>query len=369
MGAKKSLRIQSFDVIKKTCFIPCLLACVLLAGCVRKASLEREAAAPETNALRIVVEHDHIPAEVIALFEKETGIRVQQEIIQSEWGELASLLNAMGRNDLFLFDDWAIQALVREGKLAPIDHAAIPNLGNIAPEFLDLPFDPGNQYSVPYLAGVMGILVNTDLVKSDIKTFKDVFRPEFKKQIWLEYSKNNLVQMAWLSAHPSLPKVIDEGVLDALRPLMTEWLSLVKKLGNRTPMKPFMEEKVSVGILWSGQAREILNQRPQYKWIVPAGTTFVFIDSFAMPKGCVHKAKAEAFINFLLRADVGKIIAESTPYASPNAAARSLIPAEELANQAAYAPFDLFKRMSHYQESGKEQLMIDDWFETLDDED
>ena len=65
----------------------------------------------------------------------------------------------------------------------------------------------------------------------------------------------------------------------------------------------------------------------------------------------------------------GKIIAESTPYASPNAAARSLIPQTELANQAAYPPFDLFKRMSLYQESGKEQLMIDDWFTSLDDND
>lgn len=349
--------------------IPSLLVGALLTGCSKKAPHQSEANAPDTNELRIVIEHDHIPEAVIALFEKETGIKVHQEIIQSEWGELASLLNAMGRNDLFLFDDWAIQALVREGKLAPIDRASIPNLKNIAPEFLNLPGDPGNKYSVPYLAGILGIIVNTDLVKQDVKSFKDVFRPEFKKKIWLEYTKNNLVQMAWLSNHPSLPKVFDESALDSLKPLMTEWLSLVKKLGNRTPIKPFMEEKVSVGILWSGQAREILAQRPQYKWTVPAGTTFAFIDSFAMPQGCAQKDKAEAFINFLLRADVGKIIAESTPYASPNAAACSLIPEAELANQAAYPPFDLFKRMSLYQESGKEQLMIDDWFKSLSDDD
>lgn len=349
--------------------IPCLLVGAFLAGCSRKAPQPREANAPDTNELRLVVEHDHIPEAVIALFEKETGIKVHQEIIQSEWGELASLLNAMGRNDLFLFDDWAIHALVREGKLAPINHSAIPNLKNIAPEFLNPPGDPGNKYSVPYLAGILGILVNTDLVKQEVKSFKDVFRSQFKKKIWLEYSKNNLVRMAWLSNHSSLPKTIDESTLDSLKPLMTDWLSLVKMHGNRTPMKPFMEEKVSVGILWSGQAREILNQKPQCKWIVPQGTTFAFIDSFAIPKGCAHQAQAEAFINFLLRADVGKIIAESTPYASPNAAARSLVPEASLANQAAYPPFDLFKRMSRYQESGKEQLLIDDWFESLDDND
>lgn len=350
-------------------FIPCLLAGVFLAGCAKKPPQQQEAKGPGAYELRIVVEHDHIPASVIALFEKETGIKVHQEIIQSEWGELASLLNAMGRNDLFLFDDWAIQALVREGKLEPINHDAIPNLKNIAPEFLNLPGDPGNKYSVPYLAGILGILINTDQAKQDVKGFKDVFRPEFKKRIWLEYTKDDLVQIAWLSGHASLPKVYDEGVLDAIKPLMVEWLSMVKKLGNRTPMQPFMEGKVSVGILWSGQAREILHQRPQYKWIVPQGTTYGFIDSFAMPKGCANQANAEAFINFLLRADVGKIIAESTPYASPNAAARSLIDPGELAQAAAYPPFDLFKRMSHYQASGKEQLLIDGWFESLDDND
>ena len=350
--------------------IPCLLFGTLLAGCSKKAPQRSEVSSEsDANELRIVVEHDHIPAAVIALFEKETGIKVHQEIIQSEWGELASLLNAMGRNDLFLFDDWAIHALVREGKLDPIDHAAVPNLKNIAPEFLNLPDDPGNKYSIPYLAGILGIVVNTDLVKQDVKSFKDVFRPEFKKKIWLEYSKNDLVQLAWLSTHPYLPKVFDEGILDSLRPLLEGWLSLVKNLGNRTPMKPFMEEKVSVGILWSGQAREILNQRPQFKWIVPAGTTYGFIDSFAIPRGCSKKEKAQTFINFLLRADVGKIIAESTPYTSPNAAALALISQSELANQAAYPPFELFNRMSHYQESGKEQLIIDDWFKSLDDND
>ena len=323
----------------------------------------------DPKALRIVVEHDHIPEAVIALFEKETGIKVYQEIIQSEWGELASLLNAMGRNDLFLFDDWAIHALVREGKLAPINHAAVPNLQNIAPEFLNLPIDPENKYSVPYLAGILGIVVNTDLIKQDVKTFKDVFRPEFKKKIWLEYSKNNLVQIAWLTSHPSLPSAIDGSTLDSVKPLMVDWLSLVKKLENRTPMKSFMEEKVSLGIVWSGQAREILRDRPQYKWIVPKGTTFAFIDSFAMPKGGKHQMEAEAFINFLLRPDIGKMIAESTPYASPNAASRALISPAELSNQAAYPPFEQFKRMSLYQESGKEQLLIDDWFQSLNDND
>jgi spermidine/putrescine-binding protein len=173
--------------------------------------------------------------------------------------------------------------------------------------------------------------------------------------------------MAWLANHPALPKMIDESALESMKPLMTEWLSLVKNLGNRTPLKPFMEEKVSVGILWSGQAREILNQRPQYKWIVPSGTTFAFIDSFALPKGGAHQAEAEAFINFLLRPDIGKIIAESSPYASPNAAARALISTAELSNHAAYPPFEQFKRMSLYQESGKEQLLIDDWFQSLND--
>ena len=347
-------------------FIPCLLLGVLLASCAKKAPRQVEANVPEANELRIVVEHDHIPEAVIALFEKETGIKVHREIIQSEWGELADLLNAFGRNDLFLFDDWAINGLRREGKLEPIDHAAVPNLKNIAPEFLNLPIDPGNQYSVPYLGGVMGILVNTDLVKQDVKTFQDVFNPKFAGKIWVENSQNNLVEMAWMAGHVTPLNGIAYETLDAIGPTLRKWLSYVRILANRTPMEHFTKGEVSLGILWSGQAGELMARSPKYRWIVPAGTTYCFIDSFAMPKGCAQKAKAEAFINFLLRPDVGKIIAESAPYASPNAAARALIPAATLEkNPAAFPPYSVFRRMSLTQESAKEQLMIDEWFPTL----
>ena len=352
--------------MSKSYFIPCLLLGVLLAGCSKKTPQHWEETSQERNQLRIVVEHDHIPDSVIALFQKETGIKVHREIIQSEWGHLAELLNAFGRNDLFILDDWAINALRREGKLDPIDRAAIPNLMNISPEFLNLPFDPGNQYSVPYLAGVMGILVNTDLVKSHIKTFQEVFQPEFKGKIWLENSQNNLVEMAWMSGHVTPLNGIAYETLEAIGPTLRKWLSYVRILANRTPMEPFTKGEVSLGILWSGQAGELLNQSPKYKWTVPAGTTYCFIDSFAMPKGGSHHKEAQAFVNFLLRPDIGKIIAESSPYASPNSAALALIPAQTLAkNPAAFPPYSLFRRMSLTQESAKEQLMIDEWFPTL----
>ena len=90
---------------------------------------------------------------------------------------------AAGTYDLIQPSEYVIEGLIKENLLAPLDHAAIPNLKNLAPEFKDMSFDPGNKFSIPYMAGTVGIVVNTELVKDDIKSYNDVFQDKFKKNI------------------------------------------------------------------------------------------------------------------------------------------------------------------------------------------
>ena len=66
--------------------------------------------------------------------------------------------------------EYMIEMMTEKDLLLPIDHSQIPNIKNIDPYFLDLPFDPENKYSIPYFWGTLGIAFNPELL--DGQTFE-----------------------------------------------------------------------------------------------------------------------------------------------------------------------------------------------------
>ena len=354
--------------------IPWNLIVVLIGGllCLNAQNAPAVAGTPDTAdgkaVLRLLVEPDYLPDSVTDLFEKETGIRVQKETALFDVNVLGSLLAAQGYYDLVIIDDWAVSALVHEQRLEPINREKIPNLKNIAPELLNQSFDPGNLYSVPYLGGVLGIVVNTDLVKSKIRDFTDVFRPEFKGTACLvDDAPVTMARIARRTTGNSSDGVISEKDLETIRPLVSEWLSRVKLLNTENLVPLFQGGKVALGIVWSGQAAEILNADKKFRWILPSSPTRIFIDSFVIPKHAEHKEAAEAFINFVLRPEIGKMIAEAEPYLSPNAATRALLSKKALGNPASYPNMEQIKRIADPADNGVERLMLGRWFQSLQD--
>lgn len=55
--------------------------------------------------------------------------------------------------DIAIPSEYTIEKMRKQNLLYPIDHAKLPNLRYIDDRFMDLPFDPGNQYAIPYLGG------------------------------------------------------------------------------------------------------------------------------------------------------------------------------------------------------------------------
>ena len=133
-------------------------------------------------------------------FTKETGIKVNYETYGSNEEMLAKLLPSKGKYDLIIPSEYVVEALVKRNKLEALDMSKIPNFKNIGAEFKGFPFDPENKYSVPYMTGSVGIVVNTDKVKDDIKGYKDVFQPKFKNRIVVLNDNREIVSWALSTA-------------------------------------------------------------------------------------------------------------------------------------------------------------------------
>jgi spermidine/putrescine transport system substrate-binding protein len=219
--------------------------------------------------------------------------------------------------------------------LAPLDKSKIPNLKNIGPEFKGLVHDPEDKYTVPYMTGTVGIVVNTAVVKDDIKGYNDVFQPKFKDRLVVLDDNREIVTWALYSLGLPANK-IDAASLAKVRPVIANWVKLVKVYDSGSPKTALLNGDVDIGIVWSGEAALLWNEDKKFKYVLPVEGAHRFIDIFAIPADAPHKDAAHAFINYILRPEVSKIISRDFPYTNPNLEARKLLSEDELANPASY---------------------------------
>jgi spermidine/putrescine transport system substrate-binding protein len=278
---------------------------------------------------------EYVPQTVIDGFAKETGIKVNFETFSSN-EELISKLAAGGGNyDLVQPSDYAAEVMIRQKLLAPLDRTKLPNLKNLDPAYVGRPHDPDGKFTVPYMSGSVGIVINTEKVTTPIKGYKDVFQPRFKDRIVVLNDSRELV--SWALESLGLPmNTINAASLAKARPIVAEWVKLVKVFDSDSPKTALLNGDVDLGVVWSGEAAILWKQNKKFQYVIPAEGAHLFIDVLAIPTGAKNPAAAHQFINYLLRPEVSRLISEAFPYTNPNIAARALLTAEELANPASY---------------------------------
>lgn len=348
------------------------LAAAALAGCGKApapTAAEPSAspgapASAEEKKLSLFCWSEYVPQNVIDQFTKETGIKVSVENYASNEEMLAKLLAGGGNYDLIQPSEYVIEGLIKEGLLAPIDHEAIPNMKNLAPEFTNMSFDPGNKYSIPYMAGTVGIAVNTDLVKDDIKGFNDVFQDKFNKNIVVLDDAREIVSWAFETQGIPVNEVSDEN-LAKVKPVLAKWLPLVKVYDSDSPKTALLNGDVALGVIWGGEGAKLLQENKKFKWVAPAEGSHLFVDSLSIPKTAKHVKNAEAFMNFILRPDISVKISDEFPYLNPNLAARALLTPEQRDNPASFPTAEELAKMDTFKDVGDQATKIDELVTSL----
>ena len=311
--------------------------CLLLATSV---------AGAQEKTLNLFAWSEYVPQAVIDGFTKETGIKVNYETYASNEEMLSKLLAGATSYDLVQPSEYTIEQLVKLNKLAPIDLAKVPNIKNLDPAFRKMGHDPENKFTVPWMAGTVGIVVNTDKVKDDIKGFKDVFQPKFKGRIVALDDARELV--TWVLATQGKDiNVINAEVLEGVKPVLADWVKLIKVYDSDSPKTALLNGDVDLGVVWSGEAALLYQEDKKFKYVLPAEGTHQFIDSLAIPVDAPHKDNAMAFMNYILRPEVSKLISDDFPYTNPNAEARKLLTEDQRNNPASYPPGNPTLKLFH----------------------
>jgi spermidine/putrescine-binding protein len=317
-----------------------VLALAILASCSgEEKAAEPAVAAPVTGGeLNLFAWSEYLPQAVIDDFQTETGIQVNYEAYASNEEMLAKLTTGAVAYDLVQPSEYTVEAMVKAGMLVPLDKAQIPNLKNIGPEYYGLVHDPELTYSVPYMQGTVGIIVNTERIKEPVASFADVFSAKHKGKIVVLDDSREVVGWA-LSSLGIDANDVAAANLEKVKPVLAAWLPLVKVYDSDSPKTALTNGDVDLGIVWSGEGAILLNEYPgKFTYTLPSDGAHMFIDSLAIPTTVQNAAAAHKFIDYLLRPEVSVKISADFPYTNPNLEARKLLSPAELANAASYPP-------------------------------
>lgn len=298
---------------------------------------------------------EYVPQAVIDGFTKETGIKVNYETFASGEEMLAKLLAGGGDYDLIQPPDYIAEVLMKNKLLLPIDAAKLPNLKNIAPEFLHLPHDPEQKYTVPYMTGSVGIVVNTEAVKDPVKGYRDLFQDKYKNRIVVVNDNRELVSWVLVTLGYDQNDITPE-TLAKVRPILAQWIKLVKVFDSDSPKTSLLSGDTDLGVVWSGEAARLWEEDKRFTYILPEEGAHPFVDVLAIPAKAPHPDAAHLFLDYILRPEVSKLISDEFPYTNPNLAARKLLTPAQLANPASYPKMEKYNT---FRDIGKAATAID----------
>jgi spermidine/putrescine transport system substrate-binding protein len=308
------------------------------------------------KVLNLFAWSEYVPDEVIQGFTNETGIKINYEAYASNEEMLSKLLAAGATYDLIQPSEYTVESLIKLKKLAELDHSKLPNLKNLGFEYANLGHDPGLKYSVPWMAGSVGIVVNTERIKEPIKGYKDVFQDKYAGRIVVVNDNRELV--SWALDTLGLPiNDCSPAALAKAKPIVGKWVKLIKVYDSDSPKTPLLNGDVDLGIVWSGEAATLYNQDHKFKYILPDEGAHQFVDNLCIPANAPHKEAAMQFINYILRPEVSKKISDKFPYTNPNLEARKLLSKEQLDNPASYPKP---QKMEIFRDIGKQAAAIDE---------
>lgn len=301
---------------------------------------------------------DYLDDAVIREFEREYGIRVIYNVYSNNEELHARLRGGASGYDVIFPSDYMAEVLIAEGLLQPIPREAVPNLAYIDERFLDLPFDPGNQYTVPYLWGSTGIGVNTRYVKEPVDSWDILWDPKYRGRIAMLNDPREVFGVA-LKRLGYSANTRDLEALEKAKELLVEQKPLVLTYDSDNTEILLVSEEVWLAHGYSGDVLRAMEDNPDITYVVPKEGGLLWMDVMAIPKTARNVDGALKFINFILRPDIHARLAEANQYPTPNRAAWEYHDEEFRQNPAIYVPDDVMERMEWIEDLGDMATVVD----------
>jgi putrescine transport system substrate-binding protein len=334
----------------------------LLAAAVASAAVWTSLAHAEDRVLNVYNWSDYIEKSILQDFTKETGIKVTYDTFDSNEILETKLLAGGSGYDVVVPTASFLQRQVQAGVFQKLDKSKLPNLKNMW-DFISKQtarYDPGNEYSINYMWGTVGIGYNKKMVKEALGTdtidsWKAVFDPEMMAKLkgcgvhFLD-SPTDIVPAAlqYLGLDPDSHKKED---FDKAEALLLKVRPDVRKFHSSEYINALANGDICVAVGYSGdvlQARDRADEAKQgveIGYSIPKEGAQMWFDQMAIPADAKHVAEAHEFLNYLMKPEV---IAKSTNYvyyANGNKASQQFVDKEVLDDPNIYPTEEVLQKL------------------------
>ncbi|MCW8348542.1 extracellular solute-binding protein [Vibrio sp. ZSDZ65] len=286
----------------------------LLAGSACALSLASGMVSAKEQQLVFMNWGPYINSNILEQFTEETGIKVIYSTYESNETLYAKLKTHNKGYDLVVPSTYFVAKMRDEGMLQKIDKSKLSNFGNLDSNYLDKPYDPNNDYSIPHVVAITGLAVNTDMYDpNDFTSWADLWKPELEGQLMMMDDTREVFHIALRKLGYS-GNTTDQAQIDEAYAELQKLMPNVLVFNSDNPGSPYMSGEVGLGMLWNGSAAAAQKEGVPLQLVFPKEGGIGWVDNFAISSGATNIEAAHKMIDFLLRPDIAEQISNDTGY-------------------------------------------------------
>ncbi len=296
---------------------------------------------------------DYIDQSIVEEFTKETGIKVVYDVFDSNEILETKLLAGGSGYDVVVPTGNFLARQIEAGVFQKLDKSKLPNLANMWDVVSErtVKYDPGNEYSINYMWGTVGIGYNVKKVSEALGIEKidswDVFyKPENLQKladcgVYVLDSPADMIPttLMYLGIDPESRSPEDfakvEETLMAVRPY-------IRKFHSSEYINALANGDICLAIGWSGdvfQARDRAAEADQgvvVDYVIPKEGAEMWFDQMAIPADAKNVAEAHEFLNYIMKPEVAAKATNYVYFPSGNKAAQQFVDKAILDDPAIY---------------------------------
>ncbi len=265
------------------------------------------------------------PQEILRGFEEETGVRINYSNFDYDEDMLAKLEETQGGDyDFVIADDYILELVIAEGLAQKLDTTRLENYDNLNPVFMSQFYDPENEYTVPYGAGIPLIVYDPSLTNVEITSYEDLWDPSLEDNVAIiaNYRVINGIALK------TMGESFNTEDLDVIRQAGEKLLALapnIRVINDSNTQDFIVSGEVAAAFLYTSQVYAALNAREDLEVVYPQeGLGFGIMAGF-IPSDAPNPDAAYAFIDYINRPENAAACFEYIGYYCTNKAAEEYI--------------------------------------------
>lgn len=303
-----------------------ILTASLLAGCGSKEGGGN--ASGLSGELNLYTWDGMFPQEVLRGFEDETGVRINYSNFDYNEDMLAKLGETEGGDyDLVIGDDYILEMVISEGLAQKLDTTKLDNYDNLNPVFMSQFYDPENEYTVPYGAGIPLILYDPALTDVEIKGYSDLWDASLEDNVAIT-ANYRVINGITLKTMGESMNTEDLDTIEKAGEKLLELAPNIRVINDNNTQDYLISGEVAAAFLYTSQVYNAVNAREDLEVVYPEeGLGFGIMGAF-IPSKAPNADAAYAFIDYINRPENAAKCFEYIGYYCTNKAAEELISEE-----------------------------------------